>query len=104
MGPTRMWCCAAAMHRNSRLPNARSRTCWSGCGGHNRGAADGVLRRVGGFLGIDAGEETAVDDALPHLLAFAARGGDLYFRFFPEIGVPLWGKPPEPHQVSPGAH
>jgi molybdenum cofactor synthesis domain-containing protein len=46
MGPTRMWCCAPAMHRSSRLPNARSRTCWSGCGGHNRGAADWGINAV----------------------------------------------------------
>jgi hypothetical protein len=31
-GPTRMWCCALAMHRSSRGPNARCRTCWSECG------------------------------------------------------------------------
>jgi len=35
-GPIRMWCCAPAMHRSSRRPNARSRTCWSECGEHNR--------------------------------------------------------------------
>jgi hypothetical protein len=28
------------MHRNSRLPNARSRTCWSECGEHNRTAPE----------------------------------------------------------------
>jgi molybdopterin-biosynthesis enzyme MoeA-like protein len=31
-GATRMWCYAPAMHRSSRRPNARSRTCWSECG------------------------------------------------------------------------
>jgi molybdopterin-biosynthesis enzyme MoeA-like protein len=31
-GPTRMWCCAPAMHRSSRRPNVRSRRCWSECG------------------------------------------------------------------------
>ena len=35
-GPIRMWCCAPAMHRSSRRPNARSRTCWSECGEHNQ--------------------------------------------------------------------
>jgi hypothetical protein len=35
-GPTRMWCCAPAMHRSSLLPNARSKTCWSECGEHNQ--------------------------------------------------------------------
>jgi hypothetical protein len=34
------------LHRSSRLPNARSRTCWSGCGGHNRGAADWGINAV----------------------------------------------------------
>jgi Probable molybdopterin binding domain len=34
--PTRMWCCALVTHRNSRLPNARSRTCWSEHGEHNQ--------------------------------------------------------------------
>jgi molybdopterin-biosynthesis enzyme MoeA-like protein len=43
-GPTRMWCCAAAMHRNSRLQNARSRTCWSECGKHNRIAPEHCQR------------------------------------------------------------
>jgi len=33
-GATRMWCYAPAMHRSSRRPNARSRTCWSECGEH----------------------------------------------------------------------
>jgi hypothetical protein len=45
-GPNTNVVLRAAMHRSSRLPNARSRTCWSGCGGHNRGAADGVLMVV----------------------------------------------------------
>jgi hypothetical protein len=35
-GPTRMWCCASAMHRSSRRLNARSTTCWSQCGEHNQ--------------------------------------------------------------------
>jgi molybdopterin-biosynthesis enzyme MoeA-like protein len=34
--PTRMWCCAPAMHRRSHRPNVRSRRCWSECGGHNQ--------------------------------------------------------------------
>jgi len=35
-GPTRMWCCAPAMHISSRRPNTRSRTCWSERGEHNQ--------------------------------------------------------------------
>ena len=35
-GPTRMWCCAPAMHRNSRRPNVQSRRCWSECGEHDQ--------------------------------------------------------------------
>ena len=31
-----MWCCAPAIHKSSPLQNARSRTCWSECGEHNR--------------------------------------------------------------------
>src|SRR6516225_6292859 len=31
-----MWCCAPAMYRSSRRPNARSRTCWSECDEHNQ--------------------------------------------------------------------
>jgi hypothetical protein len=63
-GPTRMWCCAPAMHRSSRLPNARSRTCWSGCGGHNRGAADGVSqqRRRSLWPGLSAAAVTVSRD------------------------------------------
>jgi molybdopterin-biosynthesis enzyme MoeA-like protein len=39
-GPTRMWCCAPAMHRSSRRRNARSRRCWSECGEHNQRASE----------------------------------------------------------------
>ena len=39
-GPTRMWCCAPAMHRSSRRPNVRSRRCWSECGEHNQRAPE----------------------------------------------------------------
>jgi len=39
-GPTRMWCCAPATHRSSRLQNARWRTCWSEYGEHNQGAPE----------------------------------------------------------------
>ena len=38
-GPTRLWCCAPAMHRSSRLQNTRSRTCWSECVEHNENSA-----------------------------------------------------------------
>jgi hypothetical protein len=31
--------CAPAMHRSSRFPNVRSRTCWSESGEHNRTAS-----------------------------------------------------------------
>jgi hypothetical protein len=34
--PTRMWCCAPAMHRSSPKPNTRLRTCWRECGEHNQ--------------------------------------------------------------------
>ena len=34
-GPTQMWCCAPAMYKSWRRPNARSKTCWSECGEHN---------------------------------------------------------------------
>jgi hypothetical protein len=36
--------CAPAMHRNSRLQNTRSRTCWSECGKHNRIASEHCQR------------------------------------------------------------
>jgi hypothetical protein len=39
-GPTRMWCCEPAMYRSSRLPNARSRTCWSECGKRSQRAPE----------------------------------------------------------------
>jgi molybdopterin-biosynthesis enzyme MoeA-like protein len=35
-GPTRMWCCAPAMHRSSGRPNVRSRACWNECDEHNQ--------------------------------------------------------------------
>jgi molybdopterin-biosynthesis enzyme MoeA-like protein len=35
-GPNMKWCCAPAIHKSSPLQNARSRTCWSECGEHNR--------------------------------------------------------------------
>ena len=60
-GPTLMWCCAPAMHRSSRRPNARSRTCWSECGEHNRTATElrphgekgsSPLRSANYFIGL----------------------------------------------------
>src|SRR5262249_21090836 len=38
-GPTRLWCCAPVMNRSSRLPSARSKTCWSEAGEHNQNSA-----------------------------------------------------------------
>jgi hypothetical protein len=35
-GPIRMWYCAPAIHRSSRLRSTRSRTCSSQCGEHNQ--------------------------------------------------------------------
>jgi hypothetical protein len=37
-------CCASAMHRSSRRPNARSRTCWSECGKRNQRAPEHCRR------------------------------------------------------------
>src|SRR5262249_50912990 len=39
-GPTRMWCCAPAMHKSWRRPNARSGRCWNECGEHNQIASE----------------------------------------------------------------
>ena len=39
-GPNTMWCCAPAMLRSSRRPNAWSRTYWSECGEHNQRATE----------------------------------------------------------------
>jgi Probable molybdopterin binding domain len=48
-GPTPMWCCAPAIHRSSRGPNARSKRCWSECGEHNQVAEARPLTRKQGF-------------------------------------------------------
>ena len=45
-GPTRMWCCAPAMHRSSRRPNVRSRRCWSECGEHNQRVPEPIYIRL----------------------------------------------------------
>src|SRR5207302_6130884 len=34
------WCCVPVMCRRSRAPSARSRICWTGCGGRNRAAPE----------------------------------------------------------------
>ena len=71
-----MWCCAPAMHRSSRLRNARSKTCWSECGEHNRTAPERCQRD------IDGKQVTKVGDVelggLPEGAAFTPDGKYLF--------------------------